>query len=117
MFRPKTVLFEITGNGMAYVNGQPHAGDPYGYGTRRFPTFLHQGFNWLAVTAGRGELKIVYRPLDGPIIESDDPTLPDLVSGRPMSLLAGVTVVNCRTTTLRALLRATLGGSSKKRPP
>lgn len=116
MLRPKTVLFEITGNGMAYVNGQPHAGDPYGYGYFRFPAVLRQGFNSVVVTAGRGEMKIAYTPLDGPMIDPGDPTLPDLVAGRRQSLLAGVTVVNSRQAPLKAVLRASLGGSPSTSP-
>jgi len=117
MLRPKTVLFEISGNGMAYVNGQPHAGDPYGYGYHRFPAILRQGFNSVIVTSGRGELKISYVPLTGPTIDTADPTLPDLVSGQGQSLLAGVTVINSGQTPLRAALRASLGGGSATTPP
>lgn len=117
MLRPKTVLFEISGNGMAYVNGEPHAGDPYGYGYHHFPAVLRQGYNSLVVTSGRGELKVSYAPLAGSIVDPADPTLPDLVFGQKMSLLAGVTVVNATEKPLDAALRTTLGGSTTTGKP
>lgn len=112
MLRPKTVLFEISGNGTAYVNDQLHAGDPYGYGYHHFPAILRQGFNGVIVTGGRGNLKISYTPLSHSIVDSADPTLPDILEGSKQKLIAGVTVVNAENKPLTAVLKATLGGSS-----
>src|SRR5688572_15653210 len=37
---PTTMLLKASGHGMVYVNGEPRAGDPYGYGFLHLPVRL-----------------------------------------------------------------------------
>src|SRR5687768_6386416 len=37
---PSTMLLKASGHGMVYVNGEPRAGDPYGYGFLHLPVRL-----------------------------------------------------------------------------
>ena len=41
----QVMLFEATGHAAVYVNGQPHTGDPYGWGWLRLPVLLERGRN------------------------------------------------------------------------
>ena len=54
---------EASGHGMAYVNGEPFAGDPYGNGYLKVPIALKQGANTLLVkiTQGGGEWSVCCR--------------------------------------------------------
>lgn len=105
----RVMMLEATGHGMAYVNGAPRVGDPYGYGFVRLPVALHAGKNELLFQVGRGELRAkLTSPRKEVFIDTSDVTLPDLVAGRAFAprYFAGVVVVNATQDWLRG---ATVG--------
>jgi dienelactone hydrolase len=76
--KDQVMLLEAVGHGLVYVNGAPHAGDPYGYGYLRVPVELRAGVNRFLFASGRGPIKATLKPIDGPMLDADDATLPDL---------------------------------------
>ncbi|CAN5870330.1 hypothetical protein BH11PLA1_BH11PLA1_15380 [soil metagenome] len=77
----RVMILEANGHGMVYVNGSPHAGDPYGNGTLAVPVKINAGRNTLLFAhAGRGGLMAkVVRPGADVIVRAVDMTLPDFV--------------------------------------
>ncbi|MCW5941059.1 MAG: prolyl oligopeptidase family serine peptidase [Fimbriimonadaceae bacterium] len=91
----RKVILAATGHNVAYVNGEPRTGDPYGFGYLRVPIELKKGTNDLLFQVGRGRLKVAIEPLAKPQSLLDaDWTLPDYVLGERKKLLGAVPVVN-----------------------
>jgi pimeloyl-ACP methyl ester carboxylesterase len=93
-------LLTVTGNAMVYVNGEPHAGDPYNMGWMHIPVQLKKGNNEFLVRTGfsgrTGGVKISLE-VGGPPVRllAGDATLPFLVRGiTNEDLLAGIVCVN-----------------------
>nr|CAA9286743.1 FIG00619832: hypothetical protein [uncultured Armatimonadetes bacterium] len=91
----RVALLEARGNTMAYVNGEPRAGDPYDHGYFRVPVKLRAGRNDFLFACGRGRLRARLLPVAGPVtVYRDDATLPDLLTEyRGGSPLWGAVVV------------------------
>jgi poly(3-hydroxybutyrate) depolymerase len=104
-------ILEATGWGMAYVNGAPRAGDPYGNGSLQLPVLLRKGTNHLLFAAGRGRprARLTLPPAEA-YLNPNDWTLPDAVSGSRESLWGAAPVVNATERWLSGLrLRARVG--------
>jgi poly(3-hydroxybutyrate) depolymerase len=84
MPQPGWRLLEAVGHGMVYVNGEPHAGDPYEFGYVSTPVYLKAGRNQFIFAGGRGRLKAELKPVPGNVwFDLRDATLPDdLGSGK-----------------------------------
>ncbi|MCC6728320.1 MAG: prolyl oligopeptidase family serine peptidase [Chthonomonadales bacterium] len=104
---PRVMLLEAAGHSMVYVNGTPHAGDPYEHGYVRLPVALTAGRNALLFSCGRGRLRV--RLVDPPapvLLDTGDLTLPDLIRGRTERLMGAVVVVNASTEPREGLVLA-----------
>lgn len=91
-----TMLLQAAGHGMVYVNGEPHAGDPYGYGYLRVPVKLHAGENELLFAgAGRGPIHAKVVPLHSrAMLDTGDLTMPDILTTDRGTLPGAIVVVN-----------------------
>lgn len=92
---PATMLLKASGHGMVYVNGEPRAGDPYGYGFVHLPVKLNAGENMLLFQHGRGALRAELAELPAEVFFLDgDITSPDFLLGKDETLPLGAVVVN-----------------------
>ena len=117
--REQTALLHTTGHNMAYVNGAPHAGDPYASGWLFVPVLLKKGLNELYVRTSQfsryqglvAELIFPDKPIS---LNTDDPTLPSIVLGNQTEpIWAAIVVVNTSTKPLTGLqIQAQLAGNS-----
>jgi len=72
------VLLRARGHSMVYVNGEPYAGDPYGYGYLIVPMKLREGANELLFAGGRGDITYTIEDVEpGITISLEDATVPD----------------------------------------
>ncbi len=113
-------LLTASGDSMAYVNGVPEAGDPYGYGYAMLPVKLKSGDNDLLFLTGRGSLRIDLKLATAPLsLNTGDLTLPDLVIGtRTHNEFGGVIVVNSSNQLAKDLsVEATIPGAGSKLTP
>jgi dienelactone hydrolase len=95
-------ILEAQGHSVAYANGEPRAGDPYGYGYMRLPVRLHPGKNEFLFLSGRGRFRAQLRePAAVVMVDAADPTLPDLIQGQGSAMWAALPVINTRTTALK----------------
>ena len=79
---PSIVLFNAAGHAMAYLNGEPRAGDIYGYGYVSVPVALRAGTNDFLIAAGRGRLRVqLAAPVAPVFLQSTDIMAPDLLVG------------------------------------
>jgi pimeloyl-ACP methyl ester carboxylesterase len=78
------------------VNGEPHAGDPYGTGIMHVPVLLRKGKNELLIQSARGrELQPkLEKPVGEVFIKNIDATLPDLVSEGQKGYWGAIPVLN-----------------------
>jgi poly(3-hydroxybutyrate) depolymerase len=89
------MLLEASGDSVAYVNGVPRAGDPYGYGYLKLPVRLTKGTNLVTFVVGRGQFRAKFTAPRAPVqIDTGDLTFPDVIVDGPKSLLAGVVLLN-----------------------
>lgn len=92
------MLLAAAGHNLAYVNGEPRAGDPYAYGYVHLPVRLHAGTNDLLFQCSRGRLKVTLAPPRAPVaFDLGDPTLPDLIAGEKADTWGAAVVVNATT--------------------
>jgi dienelactone hydrolase len=92
-------IINVTANSMFYLNGEPHAGDPYELGWMNIPVRLKKGLNEFYIrTAFLGRQGVKARIIfpGTPIsIQTDDATLPHIVPGHNNNdLLGGVVIIN-----------------------
>jgi poly(3-hydroxybutyrate) depolymerase len=108
----RVLLLEASGHSLAYVNGEPRAGDPYGHRYVRLPVALRKGSNDLLLVRGRGPLRARLVPPKAPVyLDFADSTMPDLLVGEPVQTWAGMLLVNATTAPLDDLtIEATAGG-------
>ena len=100
-----TYILEAQGHAMAYVNGEPRTGDPYGYGYTRLPVALRAGTNHIVLIGLRGRAKARLTSPEAPVfINTRDLTLPDLLTEVPGDALGGAIVVNSTSKELRGWL-------------
>ncbi len=105
--REETMLLEAAGHSCVYVNGEIHAGDPYAYGYFHLPVHLHAGTNDLLFQCSRGGFRAkLIRGIDPLMIETSDPTLPDIILGEVEPLWGAVIVLNTTTNFMTISLRA-----------
>ncbi|MEI6343296.1 MAG: prolyl oligopeptidase family serine peptidase [Verrucomicrobiota bacterium] len=116
--RDRILLLQASGHSMAYVNGEPRAGDIYRNGSVSLPIAIKAGTNDLLFATGRGALSIRLAEPEPIAIDPRDPTLPDLVRGRRNDAAAAVLVVNASQEPLSGLvLRATPEGGTATESP
>lgn len=113
---PQVVLLNLAGHSMAYVNGEPRAGDIYGYGYVSLPTPLRAGTNDVLIAAGRGRLRIQWsKPLAPVFLQNADLTTPDLIVGEKVDTWAAAVLVNATPEWLRgASVLATVAGRTTR---
>ncbi|MFH1745610.1 MAG: prolyl oligopeptidase family serine peptidase [Planctomycetota bacterium] len=98
----RVMLLEAAGHSMVYVNGEPRVGDPYSLGYVCLPVQLVAGKNDFLFRCGRGQLRArLIEPESEVALDTRDDTLPDLVIGEPVDVLATVVILNTRPETLR----------------
>lgn len=115
---PGVWILEAEGHSAVYVNGALRAGDPYRNGYVRLPVALHDGINHLLFLVGRGFAAKLTRPASPAVLSLADPTLPDLVMGRPADMRGAVVVMNATAETARGLELVSLveGGKAVATP-
>lgn len=92
----KPMVLVATGDTTVYVDGEPRAGDPYGYGWLELPVMLHRGPNSFLFSCGRGSLKATLKTPPKPLyLNLGDLTTPDVVVGDQGWLDVAIPVVNC----------------------
>ena len=100
----KIMLLNASGHGMAYINGEPRAGDPYANGIVSLPVKLRKGVNEILLQCPRGAVKAELVELGDPIaLRSTDATLPDLARGSDQECWGGVVVVNATGASFKPL--------------
>jgi predicted esterase len=106
----RVMLLDATEHAMAYVNGEPRAGDPYRTGYVRLPVLLHKGRNdFLFHLVGNRLKAALADPRADAVLSLGDCTLPDLIAGEAVDTEAAVVVLNAGTRPLENLaLEATL---------
>jgi len=105
------MILEAAGHNLAYVNGQPRAGDPYESGYVHLPVPLHAGTNDFLFQCSRGRLKFALTPASPPVsLNLGDTTLPDLVTGESLNHWGAAVVINATAEIQRGLsIRASIG--------
>ena len=124
-FVPMTVetncvmLLEAAGDDLAYVNGEPRAGDPYEYGYVHLPVALRAGTNDLLFRGSRGRLKVTLAAPPAPAsLDLADQTLPDLIVGEKADTWGAVVVVNATAASRNDLMiRAAIAGQRATETP
>lgn len=87
------VLLRARGHSMVYVNGEPYAGDPYGYGYLIVPVKLREGANEFLFAGGRGDITYTIEDVEpGITISLEDATIPDAIGDDPIWI--GVSILN-----------------------
>src|SRR5262245_38558450 len=111
----KPMILEASGHLMAYVNGEPRAGDPYQHGYVRLPIELRAGKNHLLLQCGRGTLRArLVEPKASAQFNPADTLLPDFLVGQAIDHEAAVVIVNASAETLRdAEIQARAAGNEK----
>ena len=96
--RARVALLEASGHNLAYVNGEPAAGDPYAYGYVHLPVWLRAGTNEFLFQVSRGGLRVRLAEPTAPVmLNLGDNTLPDLVVGDREPVWGAVVVLNTST--------------------
>lgn len=89
------MLLEASGHAAAYVNGEPHAGDPYDLGWLRLPVRVKQGPNTLLFHLASNKLSVrLTTPSDDVFFADDDRTLPTVVREEPNPAWAALPIIN-----------------------
>ncbi|GAB3919047.1 alpha/beta hydrolase [Larkinella terrae] len=115
--RDEVALLQATGHNMVYVNGAPHAGDPYALGWLAIPVALKKGLNEIYVRTSQFSrfqgltAKLIF-PEKPVFLKIEDPTLPSVVLGKQAEPLWGaVVLVNTTNKALTGLkMRSRLSG-------
>ena len=97
---PAVMLLEAAGHNLAYVNGEPRAGDPYAWEFVRLPVQLRKGRNDFLFHCSRGRLRAKLIAPPAPLsLDSRDATLPDLRIGEKIDSWGAVVLVNATSQT------------------
>jgi dienelactone hydrolase len=118
-------ILTAEGNNLVYVNGEPHAGNPYGYtgagngpvhpnGMLRIPVHLKRGTNALLFSCSRGHLRAELAPPAAAVVfNPDDATLPDLREKETPDYVGALPILNATEQVQQGLrLRVTLGATT-----
>jgi dienelactone hydrolase len=114
--KEQPAILEASGHGVAYVNGEPRAGDPYGFGYVRLPVLLRKGDNEFLFASGRGAFRArLVKPKSAVYLDLGDATLPDLRIGSSESEHYGAVLVVNASPEFQATLRirAAIDGSAQ----
>ena len=88
-------LLEAKGHAAVYVNGEPHAGDPYALGGWRLPVNLRKGTNELVFHVAQPQLHVrLISPSADALLSTDLTTLPTVVRGQGEQLWGSLPVLN-----------------------
>lgn len=100
----QVAILSVRGHAVAYVNGIPRTGDPYGAGWARFPVMLQSGSNDLLLLAAQSGVSVALEAAR-PVAEFDlrDVTAPDLIAGEKAESWLGVPVLNTTDDWLRGV--------------
>lgn len=91
----RSVQMQISGGGLAYINGEPRSGARYGDKTFWIPVRLHVGLNSVLVRSHRDRLGIRLRGIDRDLLLlHEDALLPNPLPGEQGPLLGSVTLLN-----------------------
>lgn len=91
----RTLLLEAAGHSVAYVNGVPRAGDPYGYGYVVLPIKIQKGKNEILLQGARGRVRArITETPNQAFLNDKDNTLPDLLVGQRTPSWGAIVVVN-----------------------
>lgn len=111
----QVLLLHAAGHSMAYVNGEPRAGDVYEYDSVILPVALHAGKNELLFAAGRGRLRVrLETPRQPVFLSMNDNTLPDLVRDQVNDTWGAVMLMNTTTSVLSGFKLTSSGPGMKK---
>lgn len=108
----RAALLLARGNNAVYVNGELRMGNPYGYEYGRIPVKLKRGVNHFLFVTGRGELTARLLPVNAGqtlLLNTDDPTLPDVLVGETGPMWGAVVVVNASDKPLARLILQSYG--------
>lgn len=107
----KVGVLNISGNSAVYVNGEPHAGDPYSSGWMNIPVKLKKGLNELYVR-GQAVSASLNFPSSPVLLDVTDATIPFIIAGKTAAeLKAAVVVINTTGKSLNNLkLVSKVGG-------
>ena len=106
------VLLEGMGHSIAFVNGEPRAGNQYQYKEEfeswepRFdysllPIKLKKGRNDVLLNCNRGLVKVKLHPATAVMVNAKDATLPDLFVGEKIDSPGAVVLINASTKPLQ----------------
>lgn len=91
----RIALLEAEGASLAYVNGTPRAGDPYGFGYVSLPVQLKAGRNEFLFLVGRGRVRAkVVEPTHAISWDTRDATTPDVATANGATSYGGFIVRN-----------------------
>ncbi|RRB07704.1 carboxylesterase family protein [Larkinella rosea] len=115
--RDEVALLHATGHNMVYVNGAPHAGDPYALGWLVIPVALKKGVNEIYLRTSQFSrfqgltTKLIF-PEKPVFLKIEDPTVPSVVLGNQIEPLWGaVVLVNTTNKALTGLkMKSRLAG-------
>jgi pimeloyl-ACP methyl ester carboxylesterase len=111
----RVMILEISGHLLAYFNGEPRAGDPYGHGYVHLPVALRKGANdLLLLGSSRAKDGVRWRlvaPKAAAQFDLADVTKPDLLLGEATATHAALPILNATAAPLDGLtVEATLAG-------
>jgi dienelactone hydrolase len=99
------LILSASGQDVVYVNGEPHAGDPYFNGMLRIPVQVRAGANDFLFRVSRGRVSAKLSTPARPVaFYLGDSTTPDIVRGERAPLWAAVVIVNSSTNELHGLV-------------
>ncbi|HLU39146.1 MAG TPA: hypothetical protein VK081_07155, partial [Planctomycetota bacterium] len=115
----RIVLLAARGHRAVFVDGEPRAGDPYDLGSVRLPVLLRAGTTELLFQGSRGRLAVTFVPPPAEAYLDDlDATLPDVLSGEPRELFAGILAGNASLAWRRACtIEALVDGAARTTAP
>ncbi len=111
--KAQAAILRVRGNSAVVVNGELHAGDPYRLGWMIVPVSLNKGLNEFYVRGVFVSAELHF-PASPVLVDTEDPTVPDIVLSKDNSaLFAGLVVVNASSKHLTGLtVRSTVAGRS-----
>lgn len=112
--KEKNALLNTKGSSTVYVNGEPHAGDPYASGWLYIPVKLKKGLNEFYIRSGFGTSAALIFPKKTISLNTQDPTIPVLVLQQDQANTQGaVVVLNTTAKTLSGLtIKSVLSGKA-----
>ena len=87
-----TALLNVRGNNGLYFNGESHAGDPYNAGWLYIPVKINKGLNELYIRGAFAIASLTF-PAKPVLLNTEDPTLPNIIVNGENNVLQGAIVV------------------------